>query len=327
MNMTTASRFFQNTIIAVFVCFASLECLHAAPVVHESGFRIEQFCTTIPGLRIITFGENGSFGNDLYAIGSNALFRVDENGTATSVAVISPTGGSGIDGMAYGSGNNGWSTNLFLSQNEFEITEITSAGVQSQFSNLTDTAGPLERGQGLFGDNLYYGGRSGGIGFLDNSGVPQPFVAGLTGPSVESIVFAPDAANTGIFMYALGGVDHLYKIDHTGGRSVFHTGIGHSGMAYDNAGLFGNSLFVGSPSDQSIYRINLDGTSSLFASGFGYSDPSETLAFGTDGALYYADAGNNTIWRIVVPVPTAVWGGIALLVGIAVARTLRCRAA
>lgn len=280
----------------------------AAPLLAEPGFSVSAFTTTIVRPDALGFGEGGAFGNDLYVTTSGQeIYRVNGSGVPTLFTTVSGQSAP-LDGLAFGSGINGWSNNLFISKNQNEITQITSGAAQSQFSPITDTAGGLERGLGAFGDDLFYGSRAGFIGRLDNAGNASVFASGLNGFG-EAIVFAPASPGSSLIaMYAstgFGNSSTLYRIDSAGAATVLATGVGLHGITYDSSGLMGGDLFVGNGSDNSIYRVSLDGIVSLFASGFGSLSGSESLAFGPDGALYISDGISDTIWRIsaIAPAP------------------------
>ena len=81
-------------------------------------------------------------------------------------------------------------------------------------------------------------------------------------------------------------------------------------LAFDSTANFGGNLFVSDIHQELIFEINPAGEVSTFASGFSFLsayDVSETsdIVFGPDGAMYVADAGAGTVWRIT-PAPTTL---------------------
>ncbi|HUT59641.1 MAG TPA: PEP-CTERM sorting domain-containing protein [Phycisphaerae bacterium] len=96
----------------------------------------------------------------------------------------------------------------------------------------------------------------------------------------------------------------------------------HGGLDIDRSGTyFGGDMYMAHLGRGAIYRIDPNGNRTLFADGLCLPEFwAGDLVFGPDGAMYVADGGNDTVWRIT-PEP----GTLALLGGGAMALLMRRR--
>lgn len=180
--------------------------------------------------------------------------------------------------------------NLFVSDSNGNIYEITPGGAQSTFaSGLSYPYGIAFNSAGdLFvGDSADNAGETGNITEITPNGTASVFASGLDPHGVAfntaGDLFEEDY-NTG----------NLYEYTPKGVQSTFATGLSFPlSMAFNSSGY----LFVGEgygSGNGYIEEITPTGTQSTFASGLNFPN---ALAFNNAGDLFEADVGSGTVFE------------------------------
>ncbi len=177
-----------------------------------------------------------------------------------------------------------------------EILQVGPTGAVTNFANL-GTGGPwaiTSDGQGdLFADLYYYDE----IYEISPTGTVSLYSSNLDESGIYGMAF-----NTADgYLYVSNGGD-IYRVASNGSVSLWVTGAGGDGLAFDAAG----NLYSSDETNGDIYRVTPGAVVTTFA--VGLYEPFG-VAFGPDGDLYVAQAGTSDSIASVTPA-----GGVSIAV-------------
>jgi hypothetical protein len=239
------------------------------------------FATGLVSANGIAFSNDDAFDLYLYVVddGVNEVQRIDSTGQKSTFASIA--GGSAVDlnDLVFGSGMNGFSANLFVSDGGHhgtvagKIHEVAPDGAVSLFFGtdpLTAAGITFAAGSGfgpsalILADSLNHSTDDGGVRSYDASGAFRTIIDART-----SILYDP------------------------------------SDVVQGPGGTFGRDLFLTDWNRDALYTLTAGGDLSEFASGFSFALWRDAdILFSPDGsALYVSDAGAGVIYRIAPGFP------------------------
>jgi len=217
---------------------------------------------------------SSGFGQRLYAPEYTSLFRYEPNLACVQFAHV---GQVELMALAFGPGGR-WGRSLYL---------VESAGMNED------------------GDSIHRFEPNGAWSYLIRN-LPE---------NVKGLAFSPGGA-WGDYLYICSGAwageaSAVRRVDPNGVLSNFVAGNDKLGtgmllhVAFDRRGFFGGcGLFVSSMEGNRIYRLEPNGAVGVFATGFEFEGAIKgnistgDILFGPDGAMYVADGGHDTVWRI-----------------------------
>ena len=277
---------------------------------------------TTYALRVTTAAEDAT-GRPL-AAAFETLFRVGGGSTAGitvpagyEIEVLAQEGLSTPEGLAFGPGTNGWSTDLYVGdETERKLFRIGSTGTISTFASNTSL---YQKPEGLaFDRSASYGNT---LLSADNNqyvkttsaGLPSMFGTNTASASVGTIATAPAGAFLGRAYGSSNDNDRIERIETNGTRTTFATGInGPEGLAFGpGTGGWTSDLYVAdanlgglAPNINglgALWRVASNGSTSLL-----WQDPAllgaSALAFDTGGdfggALFVTDILNERILMV-----------------------------
>jgi glycosidase len=234
-----------------------------------------------------------------------------------AVEVVAQEGLGAPEGLAFGPGTNGWSTDLYVGDETMDrIVRIGAAGSQAV---LASSATLCRKPEGLafdragqYGNTLLTADENQYVQ-TTSAGTPSAFGTTTASASVGTIAVAPAGPFLGRAFGSSNDNDRIERIETNGTRTVFATGIGGpEGLAFGPAtGGWTGDLYVADASLTAyaasingvggVWRVAADGTKSLFK-----ADPAlagaSALAFdlGGDfgGALYVMDIVNERVLAV-----------------------------
>ncbi len=287
------------------------------PVAGEE-YYIEAYATAFQDLRSIAFSPGGQFGfeGQLFAVdaesSSGKIFRVLQAGQKLEFAettshatnehsVLFPPIGASFEGFLY-----------VLEANT--IQKYDSQGNRTKFADVSGwTKDIVFSVDESFGDYLYQVDSTQRIRRWNATGSYSNFVYNMPYTGLHTMAFGP-GGDFGTDLYVVFTSERsgqkqptIKTVSPNGAISDFVTfeeSVVINQPAFDVTGNFGGSLFVRDWENNVLYAIEPDGTVAQFASGFSFSRVAyrnyETggIVFGPEGAMYVADGGAGTVWRI-----------------------------
>ena len=179
--------------------------------------------------------------------------------------------------------SNAQAQNLFVTEENGNIAEITPSGVQSTFA--TGFGGPLAFNSA---GNLFVGDQYGNIAEITPSGVQSTFAAEIT-PYAMAFDSAGNlfAMNENVTTGNTNNGGQFYEFTPNGVQSTFLDGGADEvlAMAFNSAG----NLFLARSVYSYIVELTPDGVPVGFLGGFDGADRMEGLAFDSAGNLFVSD--------------------------------------
>ena len=194
-----------------------------------------------------------------------------------------------------------------------KIYQILTDGTVNQFASIGDTTSGFEwTGGTSYGDYLYVTANTTLVRIAPD-GTSSTFASGFPAASEAAV---DRTGNYGGFLYiSTGGQDRIYRVDTSGGVSVFSNwpgttnGGGPLGMEFDETGEYGGLMYVGTTfgasaaSKSGVFALDTDGSASRFAGNIavGFDIGFDTQGFfGLDmfvvGASDFGEAFG--LWRV-----------------------------
>jgi len=303
----------------------------AAPTV-PSGSSVEAYATGLGTPFSIAFSPGGEFGytGQLFVgtvTGSGeAIYRVPSKGNVIAFPHVRDGGRS--QGFAFAPLGSTWTPGLYEVADQ-RINRYDANGKRTQVlggigNEQQDIAfGP----SGAWNGSIYFtdSWSPDGLRAIDPNGSAR-LVTNLP-EDVQGLAFGPGGNWGTNLCLCFGRLDNtvggIRTVDADGVMSDFLVSSSWGqrvlDLAFDTYDMYGGDLFVSERDTNTIYRITSQGQKSVYATGFSFSSAdvwTGDIAFGPDGAMYVADAGVGTVWRIV-PEPATlcllVSGGIGLV--------------
>lgn len=206
------------------------------------------------------------------------------------------------------------SGNLYLDQPfDDKIWRVLPDGTASQFVSISNTTSGLDwTGGTAYGDFLYVTANT-TLQKIAPDGSVSTFAVGF--PAASEVAVDVTGNYGGQLYVSTGGQDHIYRVDTTGGVSMFSSwpgwtnGGGPVGMEFDLVGDYGGLMYVATSfgnnasTKSGIFSLNTNGAASRFADSLvvGRELGFDTGGlFGNDMFAAAADAFDEefSIWRV-----------------------------
>lgn len=281
------------------------------------GYRVEPYVTGLKNVNAIAFSPGGKFGyEDQLFVGDSrpdpgSIYRVpapDEKIVFCRSATSEPRS---FEFPPIGSSFEGY---LYVTE-AWQLETYAPDGTRKNFGRLyaygLDLAfAPDER----FRNNLFHADMGGcAVREWTAEHAQSALIGNLPSYLIAGLAFGP-GGDWGLDLYvaclkASGPRDSLAirRVTPAGVMSNFAASdmFGSTNqLAFDDVGYFGCNLFVSDVEKDAIFEVQPDGQVSIFAQGFSFSKTpfhkfdSGDIVFGPDGAMYVADGGAGTVWRI-----------------------------
>jgi len=299
------------------------------------GFRVEVVAEGFALPSAVAVGPGGAFGFDLY-IGDWINSTVERLSVSASTRTVIAAGITNPGALAFGPPGL-FPSGLYTINADGDVIIIDAMGGQQVLARVPT---PFGRDMafdtsGDFGGDLYVMDTAGGLPpFGDKilrvspTGTASLFTMAPRMPEENAWGIAFGLGRFGTDLYvSFGGsaligspIPSIYRINRTGDGSAFAVYPEfHELMdiAFSPGGSFGEYLYVGELTNNTIYRLTPAGDLEAFARGFNFgSQISADLAFGRDGSLYVAEGGMGRLLRIVVPGQGSSTGVLLVFLGI-----------
>lgn len=254
----------------------------------------------------------------------SSIFRV---GAGTAPAVTVPAGyrvevfaESGVgapEGLAFGPGSGGWTSDLFVGdETQDRILRVTPTGQVSTHAASTSLcrkpeALAFDRG-GLYGGALLSADDAQYVK-ITSAGATAAFGGAAPAARTGTLVQAPAGPFGGLCYTSSVDTDQVYRLGVGGALTTFATGLrGVEGLAFGPGGAWGSDLYLADASltglsaaingDAAIYRLDSAGVRTLVVQDSGLLSGAAALAFDTvghfDGDLFVSDVLNERLLRV-----------------------------
>ncbi len=326
--------FKQINLFLIILTITSVS-VFSTPVVHELGFMVDAYATGIPGANGLIFGR-GNFGNNLIVGDWGQDFNTCNNRDGKLVKIINQTPVNfslnfvNPNTLTWGSGRNGFSENLYVSDTNCDpapgfLYVVDAQGNKTLFVDFSvdgfaaEIAGfDFPPAWSNFDHKIYAAEVDGirtGIIKIDSSGNITSWINynQIGGPNPVDVTFSPGGVWGDYLFTAEANSNKIYKIDSNGNVQFFsQTTPRLTDIVFSPGGSspFGNYLYA-ITTEGKIYKIDTNGNIQLFAEninvGQNLSWPpfAGKMCFSPNGyELYVAADGDDTIWRIYQYTPT-----------------------
>lgn len=253
-----------------------------------------------------------------------SIFRIGA-GTPTTVTVpegyrvevFAQTGVGAPEGLAFGPGTAGWTTDLFVGdETEDRILRVTATGQVSTLAASTSLCrkpeGVAFDRAGLYGSTLL-SADDGQYVKTTAGGTPAALGGAAAAARTGTIAMAPAGAFGGLAYTSSVDTDRIYRLGTNGALTTFATGIrGAEGLAFGPGGSWGTQLYVADAAltglsatidgDAALYRVDASGQVSLVVQDAGLLAGASALAFDAAGSfggdLFVSDILNERLLRV-----------------------------
>lgn len=311
------TRKFISIIILTLTLFTNMSSAQIPTV--PNGYYIEPYAAGFKNVNAIAFSPGGEFGyEEQLFVGDSrpdpgTIYRVPQK---NEIIYFTNSEDDTPRSFAFAPTNSTYQQGLYVSQ-AYEIRKYNSDGTSIKFASINAFGWDIEFNDSAgFGNYLYHA--DGWEPASDGEAIRKWFPDGSQIPLItdlpeetSGLAFSP-SDDFGDYLYVAfssmrGSTPAIRKIQPDGSISDFVVSPlfkQTNQLAFDTTGYFNSNLFVSDWENNVIFEIDPNGDVSTFATGFSFSDTpyhindGGDILFGTDGAMYIADGGAGTVWRI-----------------------------
>ncbi len=283
-----------------------------------SGYSVEAYVTGLQNVAGLAFSPGGEFGyeGELFVGDSRPLDAIYRVPSKDNKIFFANSSASQIIDMKFAPIDSPFGPRLFATHG-YDIFSYDTSGTGQHFANVNafpwDLAfAPDER----FRNNLFQadGWEPAGDGEAIREWSPdgtRTLLDGNLPEEIAGLAFASGGAFGNdlyvAFASSRGSTAAIRKVTPSGIMTDFVVSplFGQTNqLAFDTRSNFNDNLFVSDFEHDVVFEIDPSGNVTEFANSFSFSSnpdhptASGDLAFGPDGALYVADGGAGTVWRI-----------------------------